>query len=60
MAIAVNAVCNAIYGETTFERTGTFFIVLTLLFGEYIVCLDQGRFNIDSPAKFDLFEDIPL
>ena len=57
MTIAVNAVRNAIYSETIFERTKTFFIMLALLFGECIVCLDQSRLDIDSPAKFDLFKD---
>ncbi len=60
MAIAINAVPNTIYSETTFERTGTLFIMLILLLSKYTVCLDQGRLDIDNPAKFDLFEDILL
>ncbi len=60
MTIAINAVYNIIYNETTFEQIGTLFIILTLFLGEYIVYLDQGRFNIDSPAKFNLFGDIFL
>jgi hypothetical protein len=57
VAIVASAVCNAIYGEITFEQTGTLFAMLALLLGEYIVCLDQGRLDVDSPAKFDLFGD---
>ena len=60
MAIAANAVRNAIYGETTFERTGTLLVVLALLLGEHTIYLDQGRLDVDSPAKFDLLGDAPL
>jgi len=60
IAITVNAVRNTIYSETIFERTGTFLTVLTLLFGERTACLDQGRLDVDSPAKFDLLKNAPL
>ena len=60
MSIAINTVCNTIYNETTFERTRTFLVILVLLLGERTVYLDQGRFDVNSPTKFDLFGDIPL
>jgi len=60
VAIAASAARNAIYGEATLERTGTLLAVLALLLGERTACLDQGRLDVDSPAKFDLLGDAPL
>ena len=60
VTIAANAARNAIYSETTLKRTGTLLTMLALLFGERIAYLDQGRLDVDNPAKFDLLKDTPL